>query len=254
VFDSETSENWGWFMEKLRDAIGTPPGMAICTDAGQAVMGAVKDVFPSAKHRECMFHLVYNFKKRYSGKVFDDPLWAVAYSWAPYFFEKNWKAMEEARPDAMDYIRQSHTRIWTRSQFLTHCKVDYVTNNLVESFNNWIKHYKGLNLDDFMDKIRQLLMEKWDARRTASRKIDEDILQHIRKKLKEQSFNLDMDVSRCSDEIAEVCAKGSNGYKCVVNLQEKTCSGLGHSMLTCYSLHHFNKRTFGEECSPILFI
>ena len=50
------------------------------------------------------------------------------------------------------------------------------------------------------------------------------ILPHIMKKLKEQSFNLDMDVFASSDEVAEVCVKGSNGYKCVVNLQEKTCS------------------------------
>jgi hypothetical protein len=43
-----------------------------------------------------------------------------------------------------------------------------------------------------MDKIRQLLMQKWDARRTSSRKIDGDILPHMRKKLKEQSFSLDI--------------------------------------------------------------
>jgi hypothetical protein len=48
------------------------------------------------------------------------------------FFEKHWKAMDESRPEAMDYIRQNHKRTWTRSQFLTHCKVDYVTNNLVQ--------------------------------------------------------------------------------------------------------------------------
>jgi hypothetical protein len=48
-----------------------------------------------------------------------------------------------------------------------------------------------------MDKIRQLLMEKWDTRRTISRKIEGVVLPHILKKLKEQSFNLDMDVSRC---------------------------------------------------------
>jgi hypothetical protein len=40
--------------------------------------------------------------------------------------------MDEARPDAMRFIRQYHSKIWSRSQFLTHCKVDYVTNNLVE--------------------------------------------------------------------------------------------------------------------------
>ncbi|CAN6352238.1 unnamed protein product [Urochloa humidicola] len=97
-------------------------------------------------------------------------------------------------------------------------------NNLVESFNNWVKSWKGLNLDDFMDKIRHLLMEKWYTRRTISRNIEGLILPHIMKKLKEQSFNLDMDVFASSDEIAEVCVKGSSGFKCVVNLQEKTCS------------------------------
>jgi hypothetical protein len=35
-----------------------------------------------------MYHLVQNFKK-YSGKVFDDHLWAAAYSWTDYLFNKN---------------------------------------------------------------------------------------------------------------------------------------------------------------------
>jgi hypothetical protein len=30
---------------------------------------------------------------------------AAAYSWSPYFFEKHWKAMDEAKPEAMNYIR-----------------------------------------------------------------------------------------------------------------------------------------------------
>ncbi|KAK1630606.1 hypothetical protein QYE76_004921 [Lolium multiflorum] len=96
VFDSETNENWTWFMQLLRQAIGSPLGLAICTDAGQAVMTGVKEVFPEAEHRECMFHLVSNFKKKFHGKVFDDHLWAAAYSWNPYVFDKHWVAMEEA--------------------------------------------------------------------------------------------------------------------------------------------------------------
>jgi hypothetical protein len=47
----------------LREAIGPPYGLAICIDAGQAVMARVQQAFPPAEHRECMFHLVYNFKK-----------------------------------------------------------------------------------------------------------------------------------------------------------------------------------------------
>ena len=61
-------------MQRLRDAVGSPLGLAICTDTGQAFMTGVKEVFPSAEHRECMLHLVTNFKKRYTGKVFEDHL------------------------------------------------------------------------------------------------------------------------------------------------------------------------------------
>ena len=94
-------------MQKLRDAIGAPAGLA--TDAGQGVMAGVKEVFPNGEHRECMVHLVSNFKKRYIGKIFEDHLWPAAYSWSPYFLEKHWKVMEDAKPEAMAYIRQWHT-------------------------------------------------------------------------------------------------------------------------------------------------
>ena len=67
VIDSEINENWIWFMERLRDVIGSPPGLTFCTDCGQAVMAGVSEVFPNAEHRECMWHLVQNFKKRFHG-------------------------------------------------------------------------------------------------------------------------------------------------------------------------------------------
>jgi hypothetical protein len=54
-----------------------------------------------------------------------------------------------------------------------------------------------MNVDDFLNKIRQLLMKKWHTRRTVSTKIGGVVLPHIIKKLKEQSFNLDMDVDSC---------------------------------------------------------
>jgi len=75
-----------------------------------------------------------------------------------------------------------------------------------------------------MDKIRQLVMDKWDARRTISRKIQRIILPHIIKMLNEQSRNLDLDVQRCGDTIAEVSVKGGSGFKCVVNLEARTCT------------------------------
>uniref|UniRef100_A0A453M650 SWIM-type domain-containing protein n=2 Tax=Aegilops tauschii subsp. strangulata TaxID=200361 RepID=A0A453M650_AEGTS len=224
IFDSETNENWIWFMQLLRQAIGSPTGLAICTDAGQAMMTGVKEVFPEAEHRECMFHLVSNFKKKFTGKVFDDHLWAAAYSWNPYIFDKNWAAMEAVKPAATAYIRKWHNRLWSRSQFSTICKVDYVTNNLAECFNNWIKHHKSLNLDDFLDKARQLIMIFWNDRRKVAKKLDGLILPHIMKKLNALTREFNLEVVECSEEVAEVVALGGSGFRFVVNLQDRTCS------------------------------
>ena len=154
VIDSETNENWVWFMERLKEAIGTPVGLTFSTDCGQAVMNGVSEVFPQAEHRECMYHLVQNFKKRYNGQIFYDHIWASAYSWNPYMFEKHYQMMAEKKPEAMKYLQENHKKLWTRSQFSTLSKVDYITNNLAEAFNKWVKDIKSQNLDDLLDTIR----------------------------------------------------------------------------------------------------
>ena len=78
------------------------------------------------------------------------------------------------------------------------CKVDYVANNLAESLNNWIKPHKSMNLDDFMDKLRQMLMSKWNKRRKIGRKLQGLILPHIIKELNEQSREVNLEVEECS--------------------------------------------------------
>lgn len=215
VMDSETNENYKWFMERLRDAIGNPEGLTICTDAGKGVDTAVHDIFRDVEHRECMLHLVNNFKKRFHGKMFDDNLWPAAYSYNPYFFQKHIEKMDEAKPEAMAYLRKNHVKLWTRSQFSGQCKVDYVTNNLAECFNSWIRPHKGLHLVDFMDKIRHKLMVKWNRRRSISKKLEGNILPHIMNELNEKSRGLNHEVTRSDDALAEVECKGGSGHMLV---------------------------------------
>jgi len=102
--------------------------------------------------------------------------------------------------------------------------VDYVTNNLADCFNKWIEPHKSMNLDDLMDKLRQVLMIKWNLRRKIARKLQGLILPHIIKKMNEDSRNLELEVAECSEKIAEVTELGGSGFRFVVNLQERTCS------------------------------
>jgi hypothetical protein len=65
--DSETEENWTWFMEHLRSAIGDPPFLAVSSEACKGLENAVKVVFPHTEQRECFRHLMENYVKKYGG-------------------------------------------------------------------------------------------------------------------------------------------------------------------------------------------
>lgn len=77
VFDSETTENWVWFMQQLRRAVGCPSGLVISSDACKGLENAVDEVFPECEYRECMRHLYQNFMKKFHGKVYTDHLYRI---------------------------------------------------------------------------------------------------------------------------------------------------------------------------------
>ena len=98
--------------------------------------------------------------------------------------------------------------------------------------NHWflhlqIKDHKGKHLDDLMDTIRQNILIKWNNRKRCAQKFEGKILPHIVQKLRDDSYNLDIEVITSSpDGIAEICAKEreATAYRFVVNLTERTCT------------------------------
>ncbi len=110
IIDSETSETWLWFMEKLHEAIGEPAGLSICSDAGKGIDYAIEEVFGYAEHRECMRHLVSNFKLKFHGKVFEEHLWPAAYAWTPTEFDEHMASIGEVKSEAIAYLKAHHKR------------------------------------------------------------------------------------------------------------------------------------------------
>ena len=183
-------------------------------------------VFPEAEHRECMRHLVVNFKKKFHGKVFDDHLWPAAYSWTPRGFDYHMAAIEEKKAAAIAYLNKYHSRLWSRSKYSTSSKVDYVTNNLAECFNSLIRKHKGLMLFQLMDKIRRKITVKFEKRRRVARKFQgRRILPSVMKELNDISRGLDIEYERIDDMIAEVaeCA-ALGGKRHITDLSNRTCT------------------------------
>lgn len=75
--------------------------------------------------------------------------------------------------------------------FLNDVKCDYVNNNLLESFNNWVKKIKDLPLVDLINMLRRMTMDLWDKRRRIASKLSATILPTIVKQLKAKTRGLD---------------------------------------------------------------
>jgi hypothetical protein len=72
-----------------------------------------------------------------------------------------------------------HLLLWYKRDFNPAIKCDYVTNNIAESFNNWIKGIKDLPMCELADKIREKIMELFYRRQRISRMLQGKILSAV---------------------------------------------------------------------------
>jgi hypothetical protein len=71
-----------------------------------------------------------------------------------------------------------------------------VNNNLIESFNAWIRKVKGLHMVDTLDKIRQMIMAKFESRQKIAAKkfVGHKIIPNVMKSLYAKTRSLKIDI------------------------------------------------------------
>jgi hypothetical protein len=196
--------------------------LVISTDAGKGIEEAVEGVYLGVEHRECMRHLWKNMKKTYSCTLYGKNMSAAAKSFTADKFNFFMRNIEEKDPKALEWLDENHPYIWSRRKFLEDCKVDYINNNLYESFNSWVSKIKEHQIVEMHDKIRQMIIEKFVLRSKNARKMIGKIIPDIIKDLNAQSKAIkDHDVLICGPGKAEVTV---NRFRHVVNLELKTCT------------------------------
>jgi hypothetical protein len=66
-------------------------------------------------------------------------------------------------------LDENHPYVWTRSKFEEDYKVDYINNNLSAYFNSWISKTKAFQIVDMHDRIRPMIVSKFDLRHKIGR-------------------------------------------------------------------------------------
>ena len=172
LFQSETVDNWNWFMTQMKKVVGDMTVLAICSDAQKGLMHAVNDVFPYAERRECFRHLMGNYVKHHAGS---EHMYPAARAYRRDVFEHHVSQVRNVHK-IVEYLDQHHKFLWYRSGFNKDIKCDYITNNMAEVFNNWVKDHKDLPVCDLAEKIREMTMERFHRRRRIAQKLEGRIL------------------------------------------------------------------------------
>lgn len=119
VLDSETRDNWVWFMDQLGKAIGFVPHLAVCTDACKGLEAAVQQVFPWAEQRECSKHLIENMKKGFTGDVYGANMWPADRAYSDRMYKYFMDKVIAASPSVQTWLDEHYSLFWARSKFNT---------------------------------------------------------------------------------------------------------------------------------------
>jgi hypothetical protein len=227
VLETESEESWTWFLQNLHRAIAHPNGLVIHTYVCKGLEVAMDNMFPGVEHRECMCHLVANFGKKFKQKVYADNLWPTSLTRS--LKKHNYHMRKLYKNDKVkEYLKTHHSKIWARSQFSDLSKVDYVHNNLAESFNSMIRKLKGLYLVDLLDKIRIAYIKKFHvcAGIVAAKFMGHIIIPSVMNELKQKTRGLEMDITLCSATTTKVSFldKEKREWRYPVDLEARTCS------------------------------
>ncbi|KAJ1416008.1 Zinc finger, PMZ-type [Sesbania bispinosa] len=182
---------------------------------------AVSQVFPHAWHRCCAKHLFNNFKARYPHVMLRDYFWAAVFAPSEKQFKEAMEKMSKVDNNAAKYLMETPVNAWSRHAFDPASKSPHITNNMCESFNQWVNKLRDKPPIILLDEMRIKLMIRWQKRYEIGCTCIEKVLQKIAKELS---------VINIESRACIVYGAGRDQYEVndrnnrhVVDLQGKTC-------------------------------
>ncbi|XP_076915741.1 uncharacterized protein LOC143575165 [Bidens hawaiensis] len=117
VVSVENKKKWKWFLNLLPDDIEMEDGLGLTliSDQHKGIIEAIKDVFPSAEHKQCTRHIYAIFIKKFRGLQSKNLFWAAAKSTSKQWFEMHMEELKTSSKGEYDHLMERNLITWSKA-------------------------------------------------------------------------------------------------------------------------------------------
>ena len=171
VVDSESNDNWLWFMEKLQTVIEDERVIVFMSDRNVGIKEAISKVFPCSSHGYCLYHLKNNLRSRLAEMNTNvkeniiNLFTRCAYAPTKKSFQGiHGQLICQGGWRVKKFLEELPYDRWTNAYF-PRKRYGKMISNLMESFNSWIEKERHLPITKLIDRIRVKLMEQMSTQK-----------------------------------------------------------------------------------------
>ena len=167
VVDSESDENWMWFMSELRKLLGVNtdnmPRLTILSERQRGLVEAVETHFPTASHGFCLRSVSENFRDTFKNTKLVNIFWNAVYALTAAEFESKITEMMEISQDVISWFQQFPPYLWAVAYFDS-VRYGHFTLGVTELLYNWALECHELPVVQMMEHIRQQMVSWFNDR------------------------------------------------------------------------------------------
>lgn len=174
VVDTESDDNWGWFLLQLKSALSTSCPITFVADRQKGLTVSIASIFKGSFHGYCLRYLteqlIRDLKGQFSHEVkrlIVEDFYAAAYAPKPENFQRCVESIKSISLEAYNWILQSEPQNWANA-FFEGARYNHMTSNFGEMFYSWVSEAHELPITQMVDLIRVKIMELIYTRRADS--------------------------------------------------------------------------------------
>ena len=169
IVDSEDTEAWTWFLQKVERLLADSSNLAIISDMTTSIANAVSCVYPQAHHGFCIVHLARNVIARYFSKGLARLVTAAATAHRLRDYKKFCDKIRTSNNTCGIYLGKIGTAHWSRAYFGGQ-RYNIMTSNIAEQHNNALVEGRASPIIELVMFIQGMMIRWFSARRKKTNK------------------------------------------------------------------------------------